>query len=98
MRSIRTLIVDDEEPARDLLRAFLEPQANIQIVGEAGNGDTALEMIRRLAPELVFLDVQMPGRSGLDVVASIGANELPLIVFVTAYDQYALRAFEVSAC
>jgi len=98
MTPIRTLIVDDEEPARELLRAFLERQVDVQIVGEAGDGDAALEMIRRLRPELVFLDVQMPGRNGLDVVASLAMEELPLIVFVTAYDQYALRAFEVSAC
>ena len=98
MKRVRTLIVDDEEPARELLRAFLERHTEVHIVGEAGDGETAREEIRRLAPDLVFLDVQMPGRNGLDVVASLPANELPLIVFVTAYDQYALRAFEVSAC
>jgi two-component system LytT family response regulator len=98
MTRIRTLIVDDEVPARELLRAFLERQADVEIVGEAGDGEAALEMIRRLSPELVFLDVQMPGPNGLDVVASLAMHELPLIVFVTAYDQYALRAFEVSAC
>ena len=98
MTRIRTLIVDDEEPARELLRAFLERHAEVHIIGEAGDGETALEEIRRLAPDLVFLDVQMPGLNGLDVVASLPPDELPLIVFVTAYDQYALRAFEVSAC
>jgi two-component system LytT family response regulator len=98
MTRIRTLIVDDEVPARELLRAFLERQADVEIVGEAGDGEAALEMIRRLSPELVFLDVQMPGPNGLDVVASLEMQELPVIVFVTAYDQYAIRAFEVSAC
>jgi len=98
MTQVRTLIVDDEEPARELLRAFLERQGDVQIVGEAGDGVDAVEMIRRLSPDLVFLDVQMPGLNGLDVAGAIPADELPLIVFVTAYDQYALRAFEVSAC
>lgn len=98
MTRVRTLIVDDEEPARELLRAFLERHAEVHIIGEAGDGETALEEIRRLAPDLVFLDVQMPGLNGLDVVGSLPPDELPLIVFVTAYDQYALRAFEVSAC
>jgi len=96
--TIRALIVDDEEPARELLHAFLADHANVNVVGEAGDGDTAVALIRRLQPDLVFLDVQMPGKNGFDVVAALDANALPLIVFVTAYDTYALRAFEVSAC
>jgi two-component system, LytTR family, response regulator len=98
MTSIRALIVDDEEPARELLRAFLAREPEVRIIGEAGDGETAVDMIRSLAPDLVFLDVQMPGLSGLDVAAALSPDQLPLIVFVTAYDQYALRAFEVSAC
>ncbi|MEP6691525.1 MAG: LytTR family DNA-binding domain-containing protein [Gemmatimonadaceae bacterium] len=96
--TIRTLIVDDEEPARELLRSFLSHYPDVDIAGEAGDGAAALEMISNLAPDLVFLDVQMPRMSGFDVVAALDPNALPLIVFVTAYDQYALRAFEVSAC
>lgn len=96
--TIRALIVDDEEPARELLRVFLARWPEVTIVGEAGDGRTAIEMTRRLAPDIVFLDVQMPRLSGFDVVSALDADSLPLIVFVTAYDQYALRAFEVSAC
>ncbi len=96
--TIRTLIVDDEEPARELLRSFLAPWPDVDIVGEAADGASAVELARRLAPDLLFLDVQMPRVGGFDVVAALDQNELPLIVFVTAYDQYALRAFEVSAC
>ncbi len=96
--TIRALLVDDEEPARELLRAFLARWPEVAIVGEAGDGSTAVEMTRRLGPDSIFLDVQMPRLGGFDVVAALDAESLPLIVFVTAYDQYALRAFEVSAC
>jgi two-component system LytT family response regulator len=96
--TIRTLIVDDEEPARELLRSFLSQWPDVEIVAEAGDGAAAIELTRRHAPDLMFLDVQMPRVSGFDVVAALGDTSLPLIVFVTAYDQYALRAFEVSAC
>jgi len=96
--TIRALIVDDEEPARELLRAFLARWSDVEIAGEAGDGATAIELAKRLAPDLLFLDVQMPRVSGFDVVAALDESLLPLIVFVTAYDQYALRAFEVSAC
>jgi len=97
MTPLRALLVDDEEPARELLRSFLDGWPDVEIVGEAGNGAEALELMRSTRPSLVFLDVQMPLMSGLDVVAALPPDELPLIVFVTAYDQYALRAFEVSA-
>ena len=96
--TIRALIVDDEEPARELLRVFLARWPEVMIVGEAGDGRTAIEMTRRLLPDIVFLDVQMPRLSGFDVVSALDPESLPLIVFVTAFDQYALRAFEVSAC
>jgi two-component system, LytTR family, response regulator len=95
--TVRALLVDDEEPARELLRAFLARWPEVAIVGEAGDGRTAVELTTRLAPDLLFLDVQMPRENGFDVVAALDPDTLPLIVFVTAYDQYALRAFEVSA-
>jgi two-component system, LytTR family, response regulator len=95
---VRALIVDDEEPARELLRAFLADWPNVEIVGEAGDGEAAVDAVRRHRPDLMFLDVQMPEMNGFDVVAALSAEETPVIVFVTAYDRYALRAFEVSAC
>jgi two-component system LytT family response regulator len=98
MTPIRSLIVDDEEPARELLRSFLEGWPDVEIVGEAGDGAAAVELIRRSRADLVFLDVQMPHMTGFDVVGALAPEEMPIVVFVTAYDQYALRAFEVSAC
>ena len=98
MTGVRVLIIDDEEPARELLRSFLASWPAVEIVGEAANGADALDLIRCTGPDLVFLDVQMPEMSGFDVVAAIAPERLPLVVFVTAYDQYALRAFEVCAC
>jgi len=96
--TIRALIVDDEEPARELLRSFLVNWPDVEIVAEAGDGATAIALAREHHPQLMFLDVQMPRVGGFDVVAELDQRSLPLIVFVTAYDQYALRAFEVSAC
>ena len=98
MTTLRALIVDDEEPARQLLRTWLGKWDEIDVVGEAGDGATALTRIRETHPDLVFLDVQMPDMNGLDVVAALAPAERPTIVFVTAYDQYAVKAFEVSAC
>jgi two-component system LytT family response regulator len=98
MTRIRALLVDDEEPARELLRALLAKWPEVEIVGEADDGAVALDLIRKHAPDVVFLDVQMPRMTGFDVVAALAEEDLPLIVFATAYDQYALRAFEVSAC
>jgi two-component system LytT family response regulator len=96
--TVRALIVDDEEPARELLRAFLRKWPEVAIVGEAADGLTAIELTKRLKPDLLLLDVQMPRVNGFDVVAALDGESPPLIVFVTAYDRYALRAFEVSAC
>lgn len=94
---IRTLIVDDEPYSRLKLRGFLEGEADIEIVGEAGDGRSAVQAIRKLGPDLVFLDVQMPGYDGFQVLEAVG-RELPTcVIFATAYDQYALRAFEVHA-
>jgi two-component system LytT family response regulator len=98
MTTLRTIIVDDEAPARELLRAMLGAWQEIEIVAEASDGESAVSMIRQMAPDLVLLDVQMPGLNGFDVVASLAPETAPMIVFVTAYDRYALKAFEVSAC
>jgi two-component system LytT family response regulator len=94
---IRTLIVDDEPLARERLRTLLEQEADIQVVGECGDGQRAVQMITEQAPDLVFLDIQMPGLDGFGVLQSITDRPLPAIIFVTAYDQYALQAFEVHA-
>lgn len=92
---IRALLVDDEDLARIALRRALEPEADIDIVGEASNGIEAIEMIGELRPDLVLLDIEMPGFDGFEVVQQL-ANP-PVIVFVTAYDEYAVRAFEANA-
>ncbi len=91
------LIVDDEAPARRRIRDLLEGETDFRIVGEARNGSEALGQITRLRPRVVFLDVQMPEMDGFEVVRSLPPGPLPLVVFVTAYDEYALDAFEVSA-
>jgi two-component system, LytTR family, response regulator len=93
----RVLIVDDEPLARERLRDLLTDDPEVAVVGEAADGDQAAEAIRTLAPDLVFLDVQMPGRDGFAALAELEPAQLPLTVFVTAYDQYALKAFEVHA-
>ncbi|HEU4642195.1 MAG TPA: LytTR family DNA-binding domain-containing protein [Gemmatimonadaceae bacterium] len=94
---LRTLIVDDEPPARERLRLFLADEPEIEIVGECGSGDDALGAIERESPDLVFLDIQMPIMDGFEVLASLDADRLPGVIFATAYDQYALRAFDVHA-
>jgi len=97
MERIRTLIVDDEPIAREGVRMQLERAAGFEIIGECGNGLEAVRVIERQAPDLVFLDVQMPELSGFDVVERVGADRMPAVVFVTAYDQYALHAFDAHA-
>jgi two-component system, LytTR family, response regulator len=94
---IRTVLVDDEPLAREGLRVRLSREEDVEIVGEADDGPSAVDTILSLRPDLVFLDVQIPGFDGFDVVARTAATYLPTIVFVTAYDRYALRAFEVHA-
>jgi two-component system LytT family response regulator len=94
--SIRTIIVDDMELAREQIK-FLLNDAEIDIVGECENGREAIEKIRALKPDLVFLDVQMPKIGGFEVIQTIGADVMPTVIFVTAYDEFALRAFEVNA-
>jgi len=94
---IRALIADDEPLARERIAALLARERDIDVLGECANGPEALEMIRRLAPDLVFLDIQMPGFSGLEVLEKLDMERMPEIVFVTAYDQYALQAFAAHA-
>ncbi|HET7274705.1 MAG TPA: LytTR family DNA-binding domain-containing protein [Longimicrobiaceae bacterium] len=95
--SLRVLIVDDELLARQRLEDLLEKEERVEIVGMIDNGTSAVEAIRTLKPDLVFLDVQMPGMTGLEVVTEVGADDMPAIIFVTAFDQHALRAFELTA-
>src|SRR5688572_11505705 len=98
MQKIRTLIVDDEPLAREGVRLHLEDHPDFEVVGECGSGEEAVQKIENDDPDLVFLDVQMPGLDGFGVLESIGAaNRLPAVVFITAYDQFALRAFEAHA-
>ncbi|MEL7162335.1 MAG: response regulator, partial [Bacteroidota bacterium] len=89
------LLIDDEAPARNLLREYLTAYPEFEVIEEAANGVEALERITRLRPDIVFLDVQMPGLTGLEVISQL--NELPLVVFSTAYDGYALEAFDFHA-
>jgi two-component system LytT family response regulator len=95
--SIKTLIVDDEPVARRVLREGLEQFPEVQVIGEAENGRDALQKIGKLSPDLVFLDLQMPVMSGFELVRALGEGPLPVIVFVTAFDQHALEAFEAGA-
>lgn len=90
---IRTLLVDDERPARDRLRQMLAAQPEVEIVGEAADGVEAIERIAQLRPDLVFLDIEMPGRTGLEVTAALRPPR-PRVIFCTAFDQYAVQAFE----
>jgi two-component system, LytTR family, response regulator len=96
-KGIRILVVDDEAPARQRLTDLLEKDAQVASVLEAANGKAAVELIERRVFDLVFLDVQMPELDGLQVIESVGAAAMPLTVFVTAYDQHAIRAFEANA-
>ena len=93
----RVVIVDDEPLARQRIADQLAHEDGVDVVGEASNGLEAVEKIRSLHPDLVFLDVQMPGMDGLDVVDTVGADEMPLTIFTTAFDQYALKAFDRAA-
>lgn len=94
---IKVLIVDDEPLARDWIRALLEGERDIKIIGECADGRSALSTIQEQAPDLIFLDVQMPELDGFGVLEALGPERMPFVIFVTAYDQYALRAFEVHA-
>ncbi|GJG86199.1 DNA-binding response regulator [Gemmatimonadetes bacterium T265] len=94
---LRVLVADDEAPARRKLRRLLDEVPGVEVAGEAASGEEAVTQIAALAPDLVLLDVQMPVLDGFGVVAAVGVDEMPPVVFVTAYDEHALRAFEVRA-
>lgn len=96
-KPLRVLIVDDEALARQRLEDLLSGEDAVEIVGRIDNGEAAVTAITSLRPDLVFLDVQMPGRTGLEVARTIGVENMPPTIFVTAYDRYALDAFEVAA-
>ena len=92
---LRIVLVDDERPARDDLRRLMASHAELEVVGEAGDASTAEEVVRRLDPDVLFLDIEMPGATGFELLDRL--TDPPRVVFVTAYDQHAVRAFEVNA-
>jgi two-component system, LytTR family, response regulator len=96
-RTLRVLIADDERAARQRLEDLLRDEKDLEIVGHASSGREAVSAIGSLAPDLVFLDVQMPGLTGMEVVQEVGPENMPAVIFVTAYDQYAVKAFDVAA-
>jgi two-component system, LytTR family, response regulator len=96
-KKIRTLIVDDEPVARRNLRALLSVDPDVEIIGECSGGADAVEAVRAMQPDLVLLDVQMPEMNGFEVIEALGPRQMPAVIFVTAFDQFALRAFEVHA-
>lgn len=96
-RRIRALVVDDEPLAREMIREMLGADSDVEIVAECSNGREAVDAIKSLRPDLVFLDIQMPELGGFEVLAAFEREATPYIIFVTAYDQYAVRAFEVHA-
>ncbi|MCB0655586.1 MAG: response regulator transcription factor [Saprospiraceae bacterium] len=91
------LIADDEPPARRKLQTLLEEEPSVATIHFAQDGDETIQAIHEVQPDLVLLDVQMPGKSGFEVIAAVGVEHMPAVIFVTAYDQYALKAFEVHA-
>src|ERR1051325_9349392 len=94
---IKVMIVDDEPLARKFIRRLLEGEDDAQIVGECRNGKEAVHALSEKSPDLVFLDVQMPEMDGFDVLEALGAERIPAVIFVTAYDKYAIQAFEIHA-
>jgi two-component system LytT family response regulator len=94
---IRVIIVDDEPLARERIRTLLQAEKDVELLAEASNGEEGAAAIRKHHPDLVFLDIQMPGMDGFAMLRSLGQGPLPLVIFVTAYDQHALKAFEVHA-
>jgi two-component system LytT family response regulator len=94
---VRTLIVEDEPHARHYLRELLASEPEVAIVGQAASGAEGADLIRKVSPDLVFLDIQMPDLTGFDLIAEIGVEKMPAFVFVTAYSEFAVRAFEVEA-
>ena len=94
---IRAIIVDDEPPARRRISQMLKAHTDIKIIGECSDGSEAVKFILKNRPDLVFLDVQMPGLNGFEVIQTIGPRQMPPVIFVTAYDKYAINAFDVNA-
>ena len=94
---IAKLIVDDEPLGRRKLRKLIEADPDLRLVGEAANADEALDLIRSGAPRLLFLDIKMPRKTGFDLLAELDPERMPLVIFVTAYEEFAVRAFEVHA-
>lgn len=94
---MKTLIIDDEKKAREGVKLLLARDPQVDLVGEAKDGREAIDKISSMKPDLIFLDIQMPGINGFDVLGSISEQDWPIVIFSTAYDQYALKAFEVSA-
>lgn len=95
--ALKVLIADDEPLARQHLRAVLEADGDVEIIGEAANGSEAIRLIDDLIPDLVLLDIQMPEIDGFNVIAQLDPDHLPMVIFITAYDSYAIRAFDVHA-
>ncbi|MEM6263090.1 MAG: LytTR family DNA-binding domain-containing protein [Bacteroidota bacterium] len=97
-KKIKTLIADDELPARNKMKRLLDKIKEVELIHVAENGIDALEMIQELKPDLVFLDIEMPGMNGLEVVENLEIKRMPVIVFATAYNEHAIKAFELNAC
>lgn len=97
MNKLRIIIADDERPAREFLKSILREFETVEVVGEAENGADAVELIKSVKPDLALLDLQMPEISGLEVVRLLRRSQMPLVAFVTAYDEYAVQAFELNA-
>ena len=97
MTNLQAIVVDDESLARKGLRLRLEEVGGVDIVRECSNGREAVNSVAELDPDLIFLDIQMPGMSGFDVVSKLQQDDMPLIIFVTAFDEYAIKAFDVHA-
>ena len=97
MTKIRTLVVDDEPMGRERVLSLLQNEDDVEVIGECSDGAQAIAAIQQHAPDLVFLDVQMPGATGFGVIDAVGPERMPNVIFVTAYDEYALKAFEYHA-
>src|SRR5690554_5579566 len=95
--SIRAIVVDDEPLAREGVLLRLRDEADVEVVAECENGSQAVEAIRRLSPDLIFLDIKMPRHSGFDVIRKVGLRDMPLVIFLTAYDEHAIEAFQHNA-
>ncbi|MEK9137832.1 MAG: LytTR family DNA-binding domain-containing protein [Bacteroidota bacterium] len=94
---IKAIVVDDEPVARQTIRLLLQNEPDVELVAECPNGTAAVDAIKKETPDLIFLDIQMPGMNGFEVLSALSSKELPAVIFTTAYDKYALKAFEVHA-